>query len=394
MHNRSVGHWDRFLTLHDPDAALGPDMGPETVGPETPDQGTRRSDVESTLRSLLDEPVGLELTSSCTHALEAAATVLGIGAGDEVIVPAFSFPSAANPFVMRGARLRFADCDPVTANVTAEEIERCASPRTRAVVCMHYGGVAADLDRIVALCGDAGWVLIEDAAHGLFGSWAGTPLGRFGAFGAFSFHRTKNISCHDGGALVLNDPALGEAVSVALDKGTNRMAFQRGDVGSYEWSGPGSAWRLAEPLVDILAEQLRLRDQIQSTRHRIWDAYRNALVDWAERVGARLPHVPPEAGHPAHLFWVLLPDRVRRQDFVEHCAAARIEVARHFGSLPASSFGSRLADPADECPEAARFASQLVRLPLHPGLTDDDAGHVIDAVTAFNPHPAPRRTLR
>lgn len=358
-----------------------------TFGIPTPGHGEaerRRSEVESTLGSLLDGPVGLELTSSCTHALEAAATALDLGADDEVIVPAFSFPSAANPFVMRGARLRFADCDPATGNLTAEEIARCASERTRAVVCMHYGGIACEMDRIVALCDDAGWVLIEDAAHALFGTWERRPLGRFGTFGAFSFHRTKNISCHDGGALVLNDAAFTDAVAVALDKGTNRVAFERGEVDSYEWCGPGSAWRLADPLVAILEDQLAHREAIQVARHRMWDAYRTGLADWARTVGARTPHVPAGAEHPAHLFWVLLPDHLGRRDLVEHCAAAGIEVARHFGSLPASTFGSQLADPRDECPVAGRFASQLVRLPLHPGLSGADVDHVIDVVASFN----------
>ena len=247
--------------------ASDPTLGPSGLrvvglhGSSLTQQGrSPRAEVERVLCGLLDDPPGLELTSSCTHTLEAAAQALGIGPDDEVIVPAYSFPSTANPFLLRGADIRFADCDPSTGNVTAAEIERCATKRTRAVVCMHYGGVACDMTAIVSLCDGGGWSLVEDAAHGLFGRFEGRPLGRFGALGALSFHHTKNISCHEGGALVVNDAGMLDAVSVMLDKGTNRVAFDQGAVGSYEWSGIGSSWRLAEPLIQVLADQLDQRE--------------------------------------------------------------------------------------------------------------------------------------
>ena len=374
MHHRSVGQHGRILTLH----------GEGDATTQRSDTGSPRAQVEDTLGAILQNPAGVELTSSCTHALEAAATVLEVGEGDEVIVPAFSFPSTANPFLLRGARLRFADCDPATGNVTAESIERCSSPHTKAVVCMHYGGIGCDMEPIVSMCGESGWALVEDAAHGLFGSWSGRALGRFGTFSAFSFHRTKNISCHEGGALVVNDADLLDRVAVALDKGANRVAFERGEVGSYEWMGAGSAWRLAEPLVTLLGEQLERRGEIQTARRRFWDSYRSGLTDWAARTGTVLPTVPSESDHPAHLFWLLLAKPQHRGALVEHCSRAGIEVARHFGCLPASTFGATLADPADTCPVAERFADQLVRLPLHPGLSEHDVERVIETVVAFD----------
>lgn len=358
----------------------------ELTGACTLDNAERQPDeATAALAGVLDQPPAVELTSSCTHALEAAATVLSIGPADEVIVPAFSFPSTANPFLMRGAALRFADCDPATGNITPEEIGRCASERTRAVVCMHYGGVACDMSSLVPMCKDAGWALVEDNAHGLFGSWSGTPLGRFGTFGALSFHSTKNISCGDGGALVINDEALVDRVTVVLDKGTNRAAYERGSVTSYEWSGPGSAWRLTGSLVGLLAEQLEQSDEIQSVRHRVWDAYAAGLTDWADRTATRLPEIRGGVEHPAHLYWLLLADNMDRSDFVAHCATQGIEVARHFGSLPRSAFGATLADPRDTCPNASRFGEQLVRLPLHPGLSDRDVERVLGAVVQFVP---------
>ncbi len=372
MHNRSVGQREPVVTLHGSAAPA-----------QDPDRHAARVDAESTLSQMLDGPAAVELTSSCTHALEAAATVLGIGPGDQVIVPAFSFPSTANPFVLRGAILRFADCEPDTGNVTAETIRRCGSSNTRAVVCMHYGGVGCDMEPIVELCREAGWTLIEDAAHSLFGRWSGTPLGRFGTFAAFSFHRTKNISCHDGGALVVNDPEYRESVSVALDKGTNRVAFERGDVDAFEWTGPGSSWRLSDALVNALAAQLRRSQEIQAARHRVWDLYAAELATWATASDSRMPLVPEGAEHPAHIFWLTLADSATRDGLVEHCAGLGIEVARHFGSLPASNYGSRLALPQDRCPEAELFAETLVRLPLHPELTESDAERVIEAVASF-----------
>ena len=254
-------------------------------GPATRSEPSHRSDVERVLSDLLDDPPGVELTSSCTHALEAAAQVLGIGPGDEVIVPAYSFPSTANPFLLRGAEIRFADCDPSTGNITPAEIERCTSERTRAVVCMHYGGVACDMKAIGSLRDDGEWALVEDAAHGLFARFEGKPLGRFGALGAFSFHQTKNISCHEGGALVVNDAGMLDAVSIMLDKGTNRVAFDQGTVTSYEWSGVGSSWRLADPLVALLAGELERRDHVQARRHAVWRAYADGLVGWADGIG-------------------------------------------------------------------------------------------------------------
>lgn len=356
-----------------------------TVGCDTATADLLREEATDVLAGLLDGPPAVELTSSCTHALEAAATVLDIREGDEVIVPAFAFPSVANPFGIRGASLRFADCDPATGNITTQEVRRCATERTRAVVCMHYGGVACDVDSLVPLCRDAGWHLIEDAAHGLFGSRSGTPLGRFGTLGAFSFHRTKNISCGDGGALVVNDEALLDRVAVALDKGTNRAAYARGSVAAYEWSGLGSAWRMPDALVPLLAGQLGQHVGIQAARHRIWDVYASELTDWARATGTRLPTVHEGVEHPAHLFWLLLPVHLRRHDFVSHCAERGIEVARHFGSLPRSTFGALAADPADVCPTAGLFGDQLVRLPLHPALSERDVERVLDAVTGFVP---------
>lgn len=339
--------------------------------------------LESALVELLDGPPAVALTSSCTHAMEAGARLLGIGPGCEVVIPAFTFPSTANAFLSTGATVRFADIDPATANIDPASAADRVGPRTAAIVAVHYGGVAADVGALGRICDASGAALIEDGAHSLFGSTGGTPLGRFGKLAALSFHRTKNVSSIEGGALVLNDPALVAPAQVLLDKGTNRHEFEAGAIDSYEWSGLGSAWRLAQPLVELLAESLSEAPRTQARRRHVWDRYRAALEPWADAVGAALPHVPSAAVHPAHLFWIRLPDRTDRNDFVLHCDTAGVEAARHYGSLPQSRFGRSIATPGDSCPNAAVLATQLVRIPLHHQLTDDDVTRVIDAVTSW-----------
>lgn len=350
-----------------------------------PEASERRRCVEAQLRSLLGDPPGLELTSSCTHALEAAARLLGIGPSDEVVVPAFTFPSTANAVLATGASVRFADVDPTTGNVDASSVEIVTSQRTAAVFTLHYGGVASDVAELSTMCDDLGAALVEDAAHSLFGSYDGRPLGRFGRLAAFSFHRTKNVSSIEGGALVINDPALVAPAQILLDKGTNRAEFEAGRAESYEWCGFGSGWRLADPLVDLLDESLAAAPDVQARRAVVWDRYRRDLDDWCFRNGAGLPVIPPGAVQPSHLFWIRLPEGADRSAFVRHCDARGIDVARHYGSLPASRYGQTIADPRDRCPNADVLAARLVRLPLHHRLTDDDLERVLDAVTSWRP---------
>lgn len=340
-----------------------------------------RTAVTALLAELLDHPAGVELTSSCTHALEAAALLLAIAPGDEVVVPAFTFPSTANAFLLRGATIRFADVDPATGNIDPDSVAARTTRRTRAVVCVHYGGVACDLDALAEQSSRRGWDLVEDAAQALFGSYDGRPLGRFGRVSCFSFHRTKNIACGEGGALVVNDPELVAPMEVLLDKGTNRAQFEAGRVDAYEWCGTGSAWRLPASAVPVLEAELAQRSAIQARRHAIWDRYRSGLDEWASTVGARLPTVPEPAAHPAHLFWLVLPPSLPRDRFIAACARRGVQVARHYGSLPESRFGRLVARPEDRCPGAAELAERLVRIPLHHRMGVEDVEHVIETVT-------------
>ncbi|MFM7063197.1 MAG: aminotransferase class I/II-fold pyridoxal phosphate-dependent enzyme, partial [Actinomycetes bacterium] len=299
------------------------------------------------LAGLLDDPPAVLLTSSCTHALEASMLLAGVGPGDEVVVPAFTLSSTANAALLRGATVRFADVRAEDGNIDPVAVDGVVGPRTRAVVCVHYGGVAADVEELAVVAATVGADLVEDAAHGLFARWQGTPLGRFGRLGALSFHRTKNLSTVEGGALVVNDPDLVDAAQVAVDKGTDRYRMESGATTTYEWAGPGSAWRMADPMVTLLEGQLDRASAVQARRHQVWDTYRSALSEWAAQHGAALPHLREGVEHPAHLFWIQLPDAARRDDVVAHCADAGIEVAQHYGSLPDSTFGRTLVVEGD-----------------------------------------------
>ncbi len=340
----------------------------------------RRSTTRA-LSSLLDDPPAVALTTSCTHALEAAGLLLGVGPGDEVVVPAFTLSSTANAFLLRGATLRFADVDPATGNIDPNSVAERTTDRTAVVVAVHYAGVAADLPALLEQSRTLGWGLVEDAAQGLYGSLDGRALGRWGRLGAISFHRTKNVSCGEGGALVVNDPELITPADVALDKGNDRVAFDAGVVAAYQWTGLGSAWRMPIESVERLAVSLDGAAERQRRRHVIWDRYLEGLTDWAHSTGSTLPTIPDGAEHPAHIFWILLPEGASREAVREHCAARGVEVTQHYASLPTTTYGRTIAHPDDACPVAEQFAARLIRLPLDPTMDDGDLDRVLEAVT-------------
>lgn len=344
------------------------------------DDDALRSQITDRVAGLCDQPPLLVLTSSCSSALDAAATLVGVGPGDEVVVSAFTFPTSASPYLARGATVRFADVDPATANVTPETVTAVLTERTRAIVVTHYAGVEAEITSPGRALAE-GIEVVEDAAHGLFASTGGRPLGRAGRFGALSFHRTKNISAIEGGALIVNDPADVDAALVAIDKGTNRVQFDRGQVSAYEWMGIGSSWRMPEASVRYLAAELEQADAIQARRHAVVAAYQRDLEPWAQRQGLDLPSIP--TGSPAHIFHLVLPTGSDRDRFVAHCAARGVQTARHYGSLPDSRFGRTVRHPDDRCPNAAHLGAALVRLPLHHELTDQDVARVVSAVSSF-----------
>ena len=325
------------------------------------------------------------LTSSCTAALEMSAILLGGEPGGEVIVPSFTFVSTANAFAMHGFRPVFADCRADTLNIDEGGLERLITPRTRAIVAMHYGGVACDMDRILEIADQYKLAVIEDNAHGLFGKYKGRPLGTFGFVATQSFHETKNLTCGEGGALVINDASVIERAEIAREKGTNRRRFFRGQVDKYTWVDTGSNYLCSELQAAALSAQLDRASNIQAKRRAIWDRYNADLREWAAAYGVQMPVVPPLAEHPSHLFALLMPSASARKGLIDHLRSQGILAVFHYLPLHLSPAGQRLGGRPGDCPVAEDVSDRLLRLPLFTDLSADDQDIVIGCVRSFVP---------
>jgi dTDP-4-amino-4,6-dideoxygalactose transaminase len=322
------------------------------------------------------------LTTSCTHALEMTALLLDLAPGDEVIVPAFTFVSTVNAYVLRGARPVFADVRPDTLNLDETKLEALITPRTKAIVPVHYGGIGCEMDAIGRLASAANIVVIEDNAHGLFGRYRGKALGTFGALATQSFHDTKNIACGEGGALVVNDPRFTERAEILREKGTNRSRFFRGQIDKYTWVDVGSSYVLSDLLAALLVSQLERHAELQAHRVRLWNRYAAELPDWAAQRDVRLPTVPAHCEQPAHVFYLLVPAE-RRAAFIDHMKARGVQVVFHYQALNTSPMGRTHGGRPGECPVTERIAEELVRLPLYSDMSELEQSTVIDAVCAF-----------
>jgi dTDP-4-amino-4,6-dideoxygalactose transaminase len=325
------------------------------------------------------------LTSSCTHALEMMAMLLDIAPGDEVIVPAFTFVSTANAFVLRGARPVFVDSCPDTLNLDPRSVEQRITSRTRAIVAVHYGGIACDMDELQRISQAHGIPLLEDNAHGLYGGYRGKPLGTFGVLSAMSFHETKNFVCGEGGALIVNDARFLSRAEIIRDKGTDRSRFQHGLVDKYTWQDLGSSYVMADVLAAMLLAQLEEHEAILSRRRRAFEWYEAELKDWSAEMGIARPTVP-EGCEPAwHLYYLLLADPAHQAQFLEHMRESRIGCAFHYLPLNQSPYSRREWPDVHDCPVAESAASRLVRLPLHAELSDPDLERIVSVVRAWRP---------
>ena len=336
--------------------------------------------------ALLEEVLGVPtalLTTSCTHALEMAALLLDIAPGDEVIIPSFTFVSTANAFVIRGARPVFVDVHPSTLNCDETHLEALITPRTRAIVPVHYAGVACAMDAILSIAARRGIAVVEDNAHGLFGSYGGKKLGTFGALATLSFHETKNIVCGEGGALLINDQSLLERAEIIREKGTNRSRFFRGQVDKYTWVDIGSSYLPSELLAAFLYGQLEQRARIQAARKRIWDYYHEQLTPWAEEHGVRLPVVPEGCAHPYHLYYLLAPSLASRQGMIGHLRSRGIASAFHYLPLHLSAMGRKLGGKPGDCPVTEDISDRLLRLPFYYELTGEDQARVVAALQEY-----------
>lgn len=335
------------------------------------------------LREITGVPQAL-LTTSCTHALELAGMLLELGPGDEVIVPSFTFSSTAAAVAVRGATPVFVDVDPTTLCLDPDLARAAITDRTRAVYTVHYGGVGHRLDELTALCERNGLTLVEDNAHGLGARWRGRQLGTFGALATQSFHDTKNVHCGEGGALLVNDvDRFAQRAEILREKGTNRSMFLRGQVDKYTWVDTGSSYLPSDLLAAVLRAQLEHFGQIQAARHRVWDRYARDLVGWAQQTGATLMQVPDDAEHPAHVFYLLMPDHDGQLGLLGRLREQGIVGTFHYQPLDSSPAGRRLGRTPAPCTVTADVATRLVRLPLWPDLTETDLDRVVCATTSY-----------
>jgi dTDP-4-amino-4,6-dideoxygalactose transaminase len=336
--------------------------------------------------ALIEQSLGIQkvlLTTSGTHALEMAALLLNIGVQDEVILPAFTFPSTANAFVLRGARPVFVDIRRDTLNIDENQIEQRITERTKAIFLVHYAGVGCEMNTILAIARRHALSVVEDNAHGLYGRYRGRYLGTFGELAALSFHETKNFTCGEGGAVLINDAQLNERAEILREKGTDRSRFFRGEIDKYNWVDVGSSYLPSDLLAAFLRAQLEHRDQIQSMRRQVWENYARELASWAETNGARLPIVPSECEQSYHMFYLIMPCFERRQALISHLAGLGMLAVFHYLPLHLSPMGLRFGGGKGECPVTEDLADRVLRLPFFTGMSISEQAQVIDAVRAF-----------
>ena len=319
------------------------------------------------------------LTTSGTHALELALLALGVGPGQEVICPSFTFVSSANAVLRVGARPVFADIEETTLGLDPVEVERRLTPRTAGLIPVHYAGVAPDLEALLDLARRRGLRVVEDAAQGLGATWRGRALGTLGDAGCLSFHETKNVTSGEGGALLVSDPETVRRAEIAREKGTNRAAFFRGEVDKYTWVAEGSSYVLSDVLAAILDAQLDKLAEIQARRAAVVARYREGLAGWARERGVRLPPELPEREPNHHIFFLLYPDPRLRDAALVSLRAQGVMATFHYVPLHSAPHARRLGVDV-ELPVTDRVAATLLRLPLHPRLTGEEVDRVVAAV--------------
>ena len=326
--------------------------------------------------SLLEKELGVKkslLTTSCTHALEMSAILLDIKPDDEVIVPSFTFVSTVNAFVLRGAKPVFIDIRPDTLNMDETQLEGLITEKTKAIIPVHYAGVACEMDTIMDIANKYKIPVIEDNAHGLFGKYKDRYLGTFGTFATQSFHETKNFSCGEGGALLINDENYIERAEMIREKGTNRTKFFRGEVDKYTWVNIGSSYLLSDILAAFLFAQLEQRDKIQSKRKKNWATYYNSLKKWAEANNVRLPFIPEYCEQAYHIFYLLFDSEKLRNQFLAYMQENGITAIFHYIPLHSSDMGKQFGK--FDCTVTESVSKRIIRLPFY-----NELDSVIDKV--------------
>lgn len=322
------------------------------------------------------------ITTSCTHALEMAALLLNLAPGDEVLVPSFTFVSTINAFALRGAIPKFVDIRQDTLNMDHEQLASLITEKTKAIFPVHYAGVGCEMDNLISLAHEHNLKVVEDNAHGLFGKYKGNHLGSFGDMSALSFHETKNISCGEGGALVINNQVYAERAEIIREKGTNRSRFFRGQVDKYSWVDIGSSYLPSDMLSAFLFAQLEARQSIQTSRQRLWNGYAQGLGAWAVENSIRLPYVPEDCEQAYHMFYLIMPSLKARQQLIAHLKSKGILSVYHYVPLHSSEMG--LTYGQSNCPNTDYISDRLLRLPFYNGLAPFEQEQVIEAVLQFS----------
>lgn len=334
------------------------------------------------LEATLGVPKAL-LTTSCTHALEMAALLLDIQSGDEVIVPSFTFVSTINAFVLHGAQPVFIDIRPDTLNLDESQLEALITPQTKAILPVHYAGVGCEMDAIGEIARRHGVAIVEDNAHGLFGRYKGQYLGTFGAMATQSFHETKNFTCGEGGALLINDVRFAERAEIIREKGTNRSRFFRGQVDKYTWVDVGSSYLPSDLLAAFLFAQLEMREQVQARRRDIWNRYYHSLQEWASANDVRLPVVPAHCEQAYHMFYLLMPSLEMRQQLIGYLKEQGVMSVFHYLPLHLSDQGRRFGGKPGDCPVTEDISDRLLRLPFFYDLQPANQSYIVDTIVAF-----------
>jgi len=323
------------------------------------------------------------LTTSCTHALEMSALLLDIKPGDEVIVPSFTFVSTPNAFVLRGAKPVFIDIRPDTLNLDEAQLERLITPLTKAIVPVHYAGVGCEMDTIMEIAKRFSIPVVEDNAHGLFGKYKDRYLGTFGSLATQSFHETKNFTCGEGGALLINDPEFIERAEIIREKGTNRSRFFRGQVDKYTWVDLGSSYLPSDILAAYLYAQLEFKEHIQAKRKQIWEYYYNHLSEWAEDNHVGLPVIPDDCEQTYHMFYIMMPSIEDRQNLIGHLKELGVQSVFHYLPLHLSDMGRQFGGKQGDCPVTECISDRLLRLPLYNGLMENEQDRVVASIRKF-----------
>lgn len=334
---------------------------------------------QSLIRELTGCPAVL-MTHSCTGALEMSALLSDVGPGDEVIMPSFTFSSTANAFALRGATPVFVDVDPDTLNIDPACVADAVTAHTRVIVAVHYGGVGCDMDALAVIAGEHDLIVVEDAAQCIGATLRGRSLGTLGDLGTLSFHETKNVSCGEGGALLVNDERWAQRAEILQEKGTDRQRFARGEVDRYTWVDVGSSFLMSDVSAALLAEQLERVAQITAARLAIWEAYHKTFAALEQAGVLRRPVIPPGAGHNAHLYRIMLADRAARDRVIAALAAEQISAYFHYVPLHSAPAGRRFGRTHGSLPVTDGAGEQLLRLPLWVGMTEADVARVAQGV--------------